>query len=90
MLHLAFSLDVLLHEEVLTVVDHIGELADPVAQDDDAGFLGELQVDFDMPVTVDEIVYVGMILDVLLRVEYEGLAVFTLVGVGPVGLVLHS
>ena len=36
----------------------LSELTDPVAQNEDAGFLRQLQVQFNMPVTVDEEIYI--------------------------------
>ena len=76
----ALALNILRHEEMLAVVDHIAELADPVAKYDDTGFFGQLHIYLNMPMAVDEIVYVGMILNVALRVEDEMLAVFTHIG----------
>ena len=63
-----------MHE--LTVEYGIGELCDPVAEYNHACTLGQLQVEFDMPVAVDEEVDVGMSCNVLLGVEYQMLAVF--------------
>ena len=65
---LALALDVLRHEEVLAVPDDVGEVRDPVAEDDDAGLARQLQVDLDVAVAIDEAVDVGVILDVLLRI----------------------
>ena len=79
-LGLAFALDILGHEEVVTIPDNVGELADPIAQDNHSGFLGELEVDLDVAMAIDEIVDVGMILDVLLREKHEVFAVLTHIG----------
>ena len=65
---------------MLAVENDVAEVADPVAEDDDTGLVRQLQVDVDMAMSVDEIVDVGMILDVLLGIEDEVLAVFTHIG----------
>lgn len=69
-LKLAFTLDILRQEEVFTVVDHVGEVANPVAENNHAGLLRQLQINLNMPVTIDEIVNVGVILYVFFRVEH--------------------
>ena len=74
------SFDVLREEEMLAIVDHVGEVADPVAQDNHTGFLGELQVDLDVAMAIDEIVDVGVVLYILLGIEYQMLAVFAHIG----------
>ena len=38
----AFALDVLRHQQMLTVVHHVGELTDPVAEDDHSGLFCQL------------------------------------------------
>ena len=78
--HLALALDVLRHVEVLAVPDDVGEMADPIAKDNHAGLVRQLKVDLDMTVAVDEVVDVGVILYVLLRVEHQMLAILTHVG----------
>ena len=78
--HLALALDVLRHVEVLTVPDDVGEVTDPIAKDNHAGLVRQLKVDLDMTVAVDEVVDVGVILYVLLRVEHQMLALLTHVG----------
>ena len=60
---------------MFAIVDHVGELTDPIAEDDDARLLGELLVDLDMAMAVDEVVHVGVILDVLLGIENQVLLV---------------
>ena len=47
---------------MLAVPDYVGELPDPVADNHHAAFAGEHQVEFDMTVSVDEIVDVGVFL----------------------------
>lgn len=79
-LYLALALYILRHEEVVAVPDGIAELGDPVAEDEDTGLVGELEVDVDVTVAVDEVVDVGVILYVALGVEDEKLAVFAHVG----------
>ena len=77
LLRAALALDVLRHQQVLAIVDDVGEVGDPVAKDYHTGLLGELQVYLDMAMAVDEVVYVGVILDISLGVEHQMLAVFT-------------
>ena len=79
-LQAALTLDVLRGQQMLAVPDHVAELGDPVAQDDHAGLLGELQVHLDVAMAVDEIINVGVILYVTLREEYQMLAALTHVG----------
>ena len=76
-LQLAFALDVLRHEKMFAIPDDVGEMGDPVAKDNHAGFFRQLEVDLDMAVAIDEIVDVGVILDVLLGEEHEVFAVLT-------------
>ena len=54
---------------MLAVPDYVGELPDPVADNHHAAFAGEHQVEFDVTMSVDEIVYVGMFLQ-----DYENYA----------------
>ena len=77
---LAFALDVLRHEEVLAIPDNVGELADPVAKHEHTRLFRQLEVDLDMAVTIDEIVDVGVVLDILLGEEDEVFAALTHVG----------
>ena len=76
----AFAFDVLREEQVLAVEDYIGEVGDPVAQDNHTGFLGELQIDFNMAMTVDEVIHVGVILDIFLGEQYQMFAVLAHIG----------
>ena len=62
------------------IVDHVTELINPVAQDNHARPLRELQVHLDMTVTVDEEVDVRMILYVLLGEKHQVLLVLTHIG----------
>ena len=89
-LYLAFSFNILLHKQVFAVVNHVGEVTDPIAEDDNACLLGELQVNLDVAMTIDEIVYVGVILNVFLSVENQMLFVFTHKDRSAFGLVLHA
>ena len=70
----ALTLNVLRHEQVLTVVDDIAEVRDPVAEDNHAGLLRELQVDIDVTVTVDKVVDVRVVLNVALGISHKGFA----------------
>lgn len=73
--HHAFSFDVFAEEDVLSVVDGVGELANPVTENHHAGAFGELEVEFDVAVAVEKEVDVGVAADVLFGVEHEVLAV---------------
>ena len=42
LLRAALALDVLRHQQVLAIVDDVGEVGDPVAKDYHTGLLGEL------------------------------------------------
>ena len=77
MLWLAFALDVLRHEKVLAIPDDVGEMGNPVAQNDHTSLLCQLKIDLDVAVAIDEIVDVGMILDVLLGEEHKVFAVLS-------------
>ena len=55
---------------MFAVVDDVGELGNPVAEDNHAGLAGKLQVYLDVAMTVDEVVDVGVILYVALGVEF--------------------
>ena len=76
----AFALDVLRHQEMLTVPDHITELGDPVAEDNHTGLFGQLEVYLDMAVAVDEVIHIGVVLDIFLGEEDEVLAVLAHIG----------
>ena len=80
MLWLAFALDVLRHEEVLTIPDDVGELGNPVAQDYHTGLFRQLEVDLDVAVAINEVVDIGVILDVFLGEEHEVFAVLAHIG----------
>lgn len=72
---------------MLAVPDYVGELPNPVADNHHTAFAGEHQVEFDVTVSVDEIVDVGMLLHVFLGVEHQVFLVFSHIGrffaVGP-------
>ena len=80
MLRLAFALDILRHEEVVAIPDDVGELSNPIAKDKHSGLFGELEVDLDMTMAKDEIVDVGVILDVFLGEEHEVFAILAHIG----------
>ena len=80
MLWLAFALDVLRHEEVVAVPDDVGELGNPIAKDKHSGLFGELEVDLNMTMAKDEIVDVGVILDVFLGEKHEMFAILAHIG----------
>ena len=65
---------------MIAVVDDIGEMTDPVAKDDHPCLFCQLQIQFDMPMPVDEIIDIGVILDVLFRIEYKMLSPFSHIG----------
>ena len=62
---------------MLTIEDGIGELADPVAEDEHATGVGEHEVELDVAMTEDEVVDVGMGGQILLGIEDEMFAVLT-------------
>ena len=65
---------------MLTVIYHIGEMGDPVAKDDHAGFLCKLQVYFDVAMAVNKIIHIGVILDIPLCKEHKMLAILSHIG----------
>ena len=65
---------------MVTVVNNISELIDPVAEDDHSCSFGKLKVQLDMPVAIDKIVDIGVILDIFLGVENQMFTVFTHIG----------
>ena len=60
---------------MVAVPDDVGELSNPIAKNDHTCLFGELQIDLDVAVAVNEIVDVRMILDVLLREEHQVFAI---------------
>ena len=52
-------------------------MADPVAQDHQPRMAGQLDVQLDVPVAEDEIVDIGMLLDILAGKEHQMLLVLT-------------
>ena len=52
-------------------------MGDPVTQDNHTRFLRQLKIDFDVAMAIDEIVDIGVILDVLLGEAHEIFAVLT-------------
>ena len=68
---LAFALDVLFEEHVFAIEYGVGELPYPVAENHHACLLAQHQVQFDVPVSVDEVVDVLMVLHVLLGETHE-------------------
>ena len=80
LLRFTLALDVLRHQQVVSVVDDISEVADPVAEDNHPCLFRQLEVEFDMAMAIDEVVDIGMILDIFLRIEHEMLTVFSHVG----------
>ena len=77
---MALSFDVGLEEHVLPVEGGVGELGDPVAEDEHAAFPREHDVEFYMPMSIDVVVDVGVGLHVFFRVTDEVLALFTQIG----------
>ena len=80
MLKFALTLDILRHEEMVTIPNDVAKLVDPIAQDDHARLFGELLVYLNMAMTIDKIIYVRVILNIMLRIEHEVLAVLTHIG----------
>ena len=80
MLWLALTLNILRHQQMVAVVDDIGELANPVAKDNHPGLFRQLEVYLDMPMAIDKVVDIGVILDVLLCEKHQMFALVTHVG----------
>ena len=76
-LGLTFALYVLFEEHVLAVIDRIGKLRNPVAEYHQPTVARQLDVQFNMAMTEDEIVDIGMLLDILLGEEHQVLLVLT-------------
>ena len=87
---MTFTLDVLRHEEVFAIPNDVGEMGNPVAEDNHARLFSELEVNLDVTMSVDEIVDVGVVLDVFLSEKHEMLAVFTHIGRFLVIRTLHA
>lgn len=62
---------------MFAVEDGVGELGDPVAEDEESLAGGEHEVELDVAVAVDEVIDVGVGCHVLLGVDDEVLAVLT-------------
>ncbi len=78
MLRLALTFYIFLQEHVFTIIDSIGELIDPVAQNHHTGLMSfcfcrtrQLDVELNMTVSEDEIVDVGMLLNILFSIEHQ-------------------
>ncbi len=55
---------------MFAIEDSIGELADPVTENHQTGVACEFDIELNMAMTEDEIVDVGMLLDVVFGEEY--------------------
>ena len=55
---------------MLAVVDDITELTNPVAKDNHTGLTGQLQVNLDVAMPVNELVNVGVVLYIALGIEH--------------------
>lgn len=75
-----FAFDVVFEIELLAVEHGVGEELDPVAEEDDARAVGEHEVVVEMAVPENEKVDVGVILEIGLGKEDEGLFVLALEG----------
>ena len=84
-LQFGFPFDKLFQKQVLAVEYGIGEIVYPVAEDKDAGGGTQHQIQFDVPMAVDEEVYIRMVLQILFGIQYKMLVVFAhVVGLFPV------
>ena len=72
---LGLAFDVVLHPQLVAIEDGIGELRDPVAEDADAGGVGEHQVKLDVAMAEEEVVDVGVCAQVVLGKEHQMLLV---------------
>ena len=75
-----FALDILFDEEMLTVVNGVGELADPVAEDNYSCFLAQLKVELDMSMPIDEEIDIGMLLHIRFGEAHQRFLVLTHIG----------
>ena len=75
-LRFALPLDILRHQQMLTIPDDVAEVGYPVAEDNHAGFLCQLEIDLDVAMAVDKVVDIGVILDILLGEEHKMFSVF--------------
>ena len=65
-LRLAFTFNILRHQKMITVVDDITEVTDPVAKDNHPGLFRQLEIYLDMTVAINKIIHIGVVLDVFL------------------------
>ena len=94
-LWLTFSFYVFFEQQVLTIEDGIGELPDPIAQDEHTWATRRIltllalrsvrrcrqrKVELDVAMAKDEDVYVGVCLQVFLGIEHQMLAILTHIG----------
>ena len=89
-LWLALAFDIFTHKHVLTVIHDVGELCNPVAKDYHPRLARELEVDLDMTMSIDEIIHIGMSLDIFLSIEHEMLAVLAHIRRFLVVVALHA
>ena len=75
---------------MVAVPDHIRELGYPVAKDDDTCLLGELEVNFDMTMSIDKDIDIRVILDVFLGIENQVFTLLTHKGLNTIALVCQS
>ena len=66
---MCLSLDKVLHAQLLTIKHGIGAEVYPLAQDEQAGLTREHEVKFDVTMTVDEIIDVGVRLQIFLGID---------------------
>lgn len=64
-------------EHVFPIEDGIGELADPVAENHQTGMACQFDVELDMAVPEDEVVDVGMVLNIVFGKEHKVFLVIT-------------
>jgi len=77
---LFFSLLIVFYVQVVAIEDGIGEVFYPIAKDKHARLVGELEVELYVAMPEEEIVYVGVRLEVVFGIEHKVLFVLAHVG----------
>lgn len=89
LLWLRFAFDEVLHAQRVAIKYSIGAELNPVAQNEQSGLARKHEVEFDMTMPIDEVIDVGVRLEIFLGVDDERLLVFTLISRCPLLLVFQ-
>ena len=65
---------------MFTIEDSIGEEPDPIAEDEHPHFLTEIEIEFDMAMTIQEVIDIGVGAHILLCEAYQVLLILTHIG----------